>query len=1034
MHRSITANRCASTFPEAIEFLRQQREVLVLCGSRAAADDLVRAACQTTLCGVHRITPAQLAATLAKPALAARGWAPLTPLAPEALAARVTHLLLTKKRLSYFGPVAGMPGFAGALASTLTELRLHGVTPKQLRSAGVPGRDLAKLLTAYETELRKRSLADFASTLELAIEAAMAGTHPLVKLPMLWLPVMAETRLLRAFLDALSAQSQSILKIEIGVSPEGPEPWDALSSLQRNLFGMAASRPADASFELFSASGEGLECVEIARRILKAGIAFDEAAILLRNPERYRPMVEEALRRARIPAHFTRGSSTPNAAGRAFLCLLACAADNLSAARFSEYLSLGQVPDGPAPDDWTAPENDALASEEPQAAGRQHSRSTIGWETHLVDAAVVGGRERWSRRLAAHAASLQLELEQSDAPEERERISKRIDRLAALMEFALPVIDLLAVMPVAASWGEWIEALTHLAHAALRAPGPVTALLAELSPMSDIGPVELAEVTAVLSDRLRFEFSRDTAPRYGGVFVGAIEEALGMSFQLVFLPGLAEGAFPHRPAEDPLLLDDCRVGLPGALSRQTDRVRREHMLLRSAVACASGRLVASYPRMDIVTGRRRVPSLYAFELVRAAEGRLPADLREFEKRANSGSASQLRWPAPSDPFAAIDDAEFDLSVLRPAFDDPGASPGRAGYLTKVNPHLYRSLQSRGRRWLKKWFAADGLVDVDVETLQILGKHLLTRRSYSPSALQHFAACPYRFYLRSIYGLRPASKPETMESMEPAVRGELFHQVQFELLRELQSSQLLPLSEQNLTMALDRLNAAVDRIASSFAETYQPAIVRIWASDVEEIRSDLRGWLRAMAARGQQWIPIRFELGFGFTPRSRATDPASTDEEIVLFDEGYRLRGSIDLVEQNASDGSLRITDHKTGAPPEKAPSLMGGGEILQPILYALAAEKLLGRKAAAGRLYYATQRHSYRETQIAAVPEARRSMEEALAIINSSIYKGFLPSAPRKEACVHCDYRPVCGPYEEERVNCKSRAELQPLFGIRRMP
>ena len=33
---------------------------------------------------------------------------------------------------------------------------------------------------------------------------------------------------------------------------------------------------------------------------------------------------------------------------RAFLALLACAAENLSASRFAEYMSLGQIPDAPA--------------------------------------------------------------------------------------------------------------------------------------------------------------------------------------------------------------------------------------------------------------------------------------------------------------------------------------------------------------------------------------------------------------------------------------------------------------------------------------------------------------------------------------------------------------------------------------------------------------------------------------------------------------------------------------------------------------
>jgi hypothetical protein len=68
-------------------------------------------------------------------------------------------------------------------------------------------------------------------------------------------------------------------------------------------------------------------------------------AILLRSPEHYRAHLEEALGRAGIPTHFAQGTRLPDPAGRAFLALLACAAEELSARRFAEYLSLGEVPD-----------------------------------------------------------------------------------------------------------------------------------------------------------------------------------------------------------------------------------------------------------------------------------------------------------------------------------------------------------------------------------------------------------------------------------------------------------------------------------------------------------------------------------------------------------------------------------------------------------------------------------------------------------------------------------------------------------------
>ena len=67
-------------------------------------------------------------------------------------------------------------------------------------------------------------------------------------------------------------------------------------------------------------------------------------AVLLRAPQLYGSLLESALRRAGVPAWFARATSRPDPAGRAFLALLDCALENLSARRFAEYLSLAQVP------------------------------------------------------------------------------------------------------------------------------------------------------------------------------------------------------------------------------------------------------------------------------------------------------------------------------------------------------------------------------------------------------------------------------------------------------------------------------------------------------------------------------------------------------------------------------------------------------------------------------------------------------------------------------------------------------------------
>jgi len=1060
----------ASLLERARDFLRTHTRdsgILILGATRAAASELALAVFETGCQGIHSLTLTQLATQLAAPSMTRESLVPISRLGNEALAARIVHAASSAHQLAYFSPVAQTPGFARALAKTIAELRLNRVTPNALGHTGAAGKDLAQLLNFYESELAQRSLADLPMLLELATEEARSKPHRLLNLPLLFFNIPVDSLRHREFLAALAEKSPHILATAIAAENPSlpalesilqttaedldPPPSTTLDRVRTWLFSaeQPPSAPPDPSL-LFSAPGESLECVEIARRVLvlaQNGTPFDRIAVLLRNVEQYQPLAEDALRRAGIPAYFSRGSVRPEPSGRAFLTLLACAAESCSASRFAEYLSLGQIPpldDRGAPEDrpplWVPPDDEMLASVAvpPQTGEPKPEPATlsvpVGWEKLLVDAAVIGGHSRWARRLRGLRAEFEAQLRVLDKEDETHRphIERRLDQLSHLEVFALPLIDALDSLPKSASWGDWLDSLDALARMSLSDPAPVLAILAELQPMSEVGPVTLDEVYDVLSEKLGLLRVEPPKRRYGHVFVASIEEAAGRNFDIVFVPGLAEGLFPRRALEDPLLTDEHRREVSPQLDTQDQRVARERMLLRTAAAAASKQLVVSYPRMDVTQARPRVPSFYALEVVRAGEGRLPG-LREFEKRASKSAPSRLDWPAPADPAAAIDDAEYDLASLGAALKLPRAqAKGAARYLVQTNEALTRSLRSRGRRWRAKWTASDGLVDPAPATLEALAQHRFTARSYSPSALQQFAACPYRFLLHAIFQFRQRESAAPLEQMDPLTRGALFHAVQFELFRELDRTGRLPISSDRLAKILDLADQTLDRIAAKYEDDLAPAIPRVWKSEIEEVRTDLRGWIQQVAATGSGWLPTHFEFAFGLRPNQGHDVHSSPSEAVIL--NGIRVRGSIDLVERDTSRNVLRVVDHKTGKALQNRPQYVGGGAILQPLLYALAAEQLLGETVESGNLYYCTQRGEFSQVAIPVVPEARQRLARVLQAISDAIEGGFLPAAPQTGACAICDYTSVCGPYEETRVKRKQRHRLEPLFEVRSLP
>ena len=328
------------------------RELVVVGATREAVGQLVRGVAMKLGGGFgwQRVTLRRLAAQIAEPALVEEGRVPVSALSLEALAARMVHGRLAEGTMGRFAPIANRPGFPRALARTLDELRLEGVTPEELSDP-----DLGALLAAFGRELEKAGLADRAFVLERAGRRAAGGeASTLADVPLLVLDVPIASALERELVRALIARSPSALL----TVPEGDERTLAhlhgsigaaaverapaseaktrLERLQAGLFSATVSQGASASPEsvvVLSAPGESRECVEQSPAASSgrpsAGSPSNRMAVVLRSPEEYQSHLVEALRRAKVPAYFARGTRRPHSAGRAFVALLACAEEGL---------------------------------------------------------------------------------------------------------------------------------------------------------------------------------------------------------------------------------------------------------------------------------------------------------------------------------------------------------------------------------------------------------------------------------------------------------------------------------------------------------------------------------------------------------------------------------------------------------------------------------------------------------------------------------------------------------------------------------
>jgi RecB family exonuclease len=1027
--------------------------------------------------GLHRLSLTQVAARLAMVDLASRGRTPIGGLGYEALASRATFDAAADNTLHYLTPVRRAPGFPRALAATLTELRLHGATASNLAGLARSGPDLADLLDRVEHLLEDARATDRAALFEAAI-ASLGPTTAFKGMPMVLLDVPFDSAVTTRFLIALvrhasralitvpagdTAAAQALEQAGIPIDDrEQPEDND-LARLHRHLFSEEPPRKRDRTGELvwLSAPGEARECVEIARRILKEaarGVRFDEMAILLRSPQAYLGLLEHALDRAGIDAYFDHGTRRPDPGGRAFLALLSCAAENLSAARFAEYLSLGQVPieTGDPDDTWVIPHDEGLGLavpdddlEHPAIDDRNPKRpldpldplddeppglaTPWRWERLLIESSVIGGAGRWQRRLNGLAEELRTRiraLEDEDPDDPRiDGLARQLDNLIQLQAFALPIVQEMNAWPKQTRWGDWLARLDPFARRVLMQPGRVLRVLAALYPMSGIGPVGIAEIRDVLAERLRSLYDPPRIPRYGKIFVAGTDEARGRAFKVVFVPGLAERLFPRPIHEDPLLVDELRDRLPG-LQQQEGRGTRERLSLRLAIGAATERVYVSFPRLDAAGGRARVPSFYALELMRAATGVVP-DHVQLAQQAAESSEAPLAWPAPRAAADAIDDFEHDLSVLRALMDEPSVSRGRAQYLVQLNAHLRRSLTSQWSRARAIWTASDGIVRATEAVRPFLATQRMSARPYSVSALQHYATCPYKFLLSAIYRFAPLEVPAPLQHLDPLTRGSLFHGVQAEVFRALARASLMPPRPEARQQILHVLEQTVDAVAAEYAERLAPAIDRVWRDDIAAMKRDLYVWMDQVIGE-DAWEPWRFELAFGL-PELGGRDEHSFPDPVTI-DGRFTMRGSIDLVERKPGTNTLRVTDYKTSRNRSPRNSVVTGGTLLQPVLYSLAVEAATGLRAESGRFWYCTSAGGFSQHLVPITERARQTGLAVLTIVDRAVELGTFPAAPADRACDFCDFRPACGPHQERRARRKSAELLGDLTSLRELP
>ena len=253
------------------------------------------------------------------------------------------------------------------------------------------------------------------------------------------------------------------------------------------------------------------------------------------------------------------------------------------------------------------------------------------------------------------------------------------------------LISLLGALPGEAKWSEYAATLVTAFRALGGRNDAVIGCIQALGELEAFQPRVSFDTFADYCQK-SLEAAADQSEKFegGGVFVGDVMSARGLSWPLVIVLGLVEKSFPRPVREDPLLTDEERARISAELPRKLDGHDEERLLFSLATAAAREKLVLSYPRLEPATSRPRLASFLLLEYAGAAS------FQALEKRAMRSRLSPVR-----ETDEPLNERELDLAALQSLADQlalPAARVAVAGRWRGQCRYALARARAHALRW------------------------------------------------------------------------------------------------------------------------------------------------------------------------------------------------------------------------------------------------------------------------------------------------------------------------------------------------
>jgi ATP-dependent helicase/nuclease subunit B len=739
--------------------------------------------------------------------------------------------------------------------------------------------------------------------------------------------------------------------------------------------GAVAGRRGMPALKLLNVPGEEEEVREIARRILdragRNGSRFSDVAVILPSIETYAPLCREVFREAGIPCSMHAGSGTEGGpALRGALGLLGIIGGGPERRELVEFLVSAPL-------------------RTPDAGPVRSDRFSL-WARLSAEAGIVGERG-WIEESAAFVERLRSS--GADGGKSGEALAAALDVDAVIGKIFRAGV----AMRAAVTWDGLARSLASLARDLFPAAEdlePTCAAIERLGALDRLGSPVSFEPFSRIAEAALAEAARSAERPGDGVNVLSFAQARGLTFEAVFVPGLAERIFPTAARQDPFLGDLERAEL-NAISRgalvlpeRGERLSEEALLFALARSSAREAVVCSYPRFEGGTGRERIPSSFLrFVEGYSIDGAHGEDL-DYERIAGGAPAAR--------GAALLSARELDFERARAYRDGAGSLPD--------NPFFSKGARLVRERWgARKFTTYDGVFSSKQALGELRAMLEGHGRRFSPTSLETYARCPFAYFLTRVLGIEAVEEPERVVSIGPLERGELIHGILAGIYSELKRRGLLPLSVAPPGEVRAIAERIMDRFLEDFPKEASVGFPVFWEMEKRLVRESVLLFLEEERLEGGDFVPELFERWFG-GERDRLDVSIEGGGRTVLF------RGRIDRIDA-APGGRFRVVDYKTGRLGGTDQDLARGSALQLPV-YLLAAAGILGLDLRDGEARYRRVGIGEGKNVVSFFgnrwDESREQFVKIVETIVSGVEGGLFFAPADDQGCRNCDVKIAC--------------------------